>query len=101
MAIFEFHIHQAVDVDRLLKEIKLINLKLDKMATKQEIQTALDDVNGALDNIGNDIIRLTEQIQNGGLSTSEEDDVLAQLKAIGERAKQIAGQTPETEEPQP
>jgi hypothetical protein len=49
----------------------------------------------ALDNIGNDITRLTDQIQNGGLSSTEEDDVLAQLRQVGERAKEIAGRTAE------
>jgi hypothetical protein len=55
MAIFEFHIHQAVDVERLLTEIKLINLKLSKMATKAEFQQALTEVTDALENIAADI----------------------------------------------
>ncbi len=99
MAIFEFHIHQAVDVERLLKEIKLINLKLSKMATKAEFQQALTEVTDALENIAADITRLTDQLENGGLSEADEAEVFTQLRAVADRAKSIADTTPE--EPAP
>lgn len=102
MPLIEVHNHNHVDLDKVLKSIDQLHKLIKKVATKQELQAALDEVSGALENIGNDIIRLTEQIQNGGLNTQEEDDVLAQIKAIGERAKTIAGQTPEgNENPNP
>lgn len=101
MAIFEIHVHQNVDVDRLLKEIKLINLKLTNMPTKAEFQQALDEVTSSLENIAADITRLTDQLENGGLNEAEEAEVFTQLRAVADRAKAISDTTPETEEPQP
>lgn len=77
------------------------NLKLSNMPTKAEFQAAFAEVNDALNNIGDDITRLTEQLSNGSLTDAEESEVLAELTALGTRAKEIAGRTaePGTEEP--
>lgn len=87
----------------LLEEIKQIvytnQLKLNEMATKAEFEAAFQVVTDALNNIGDDITRLTEQLQDGSLTEAEEADVLAQLTALGDRAKEIAGRTPEAQEP--
>lgn len=71
------------------------------MPTKAEFQAAFAEVNDALNNIGDDITRLTGQLQDGSLTDAEEADVLAELTALGARAKEIAGRTeePGTEEP--
>lgn len=77
------------------------NLKLSNMPTKAEFQAAFAEVNDALNNIGDDITRLTEQLSNGDLTDAEEAEVLAELTALGTRAKEIAGRTaePGNEEP--
>lgn len=70
------------------------------MPTKQEFQDALNEVTSSLENIAADIQRLTDQLQNGGLSEAEEQEVFTQLRAVADRAKSIADATPETETPQ-
>lgn len=84
-------------VDLNLKTLK----KLKEMPTKAEFQAAFAEVNDALNNIGDDITRLTDQLANGDLNDAEEAEVLAELQALGARAKEIAGRTAEggTEEP--
>lgn len=69
------------------------------MATKEEFQTALTEVTDALENISADITRLTDQLQTGNLSETEETEIYTQLRAVADRAKQIADTTPETTEP--
>lgn len=101
MALFEFHIH--VDnaeterkLDKIYSYLKLIH---KEMATKAEFQQALADVTSALDNIAADITRLTDQLQNGGLSDADETEVFNQLRAVADRAKTIADTTVDPEGP--
>jgi hypothetical protein len=101
MAIFEFHIHNHVDLSELEKEIKRINIKLINMPSKQEFQDALTEVTSSLENIAADITRLTDQLANGGLTDAEEQEVFAALRAVADRAKAIADATPESETPTP
>lgn len=99
MALFEFHIHNQADLDKvlaeILKEIKHIQKTLTLMATREEFQAALAEVTTALDNISADITRLTDQLANGGLTQAEQEEVYDQLRAVAERAKSIAAVTPE------
>lgn len=69
------------------------------MPTKQEFQDALNEVTSSLENIAADITRLTDQLETGGLTDAEEAEVFSQLRAVADRAKQIADATPETETP--
>lgn len=69
------------------------------MPTLSEFQTALTEVTDALENISADITRLTDQLQTGNLSEAEETEIYTQLRAVADRAKQIADTTPETTEP--
>jgi flagellar motility protein MotE (MotC chaperone) len=87
----------------LEKKLDSIIKTLSTMPTKQEFQDALAEVNTALDNIGDDITRLTDQIGNsGGLNEADAQEALNELRALGQRAKDLAARTPETpEEPQP
>jgi hypothetical protein len=101
MSLFTINITNHVDVKGLLKELKLINLKLTNMPTKAEFQQALDEVTSSLENIAADITRLTDQLENGSLSEAEEAEVFTQLRAVADRAKNIADTTPESETPQP
>lgn len=88
-------------LDRILQIVYDNNQKINNMPTKAEFQAAFAEVNDALNNIGDDITRLTEQLSNGDLTDAEEAEVLAELTALGTRAKEIAGRTaePGTEEP--
>lgn len=90
------HIHNS-DGKEILHEIH--QLKNLIMATKTDFQQALADVTAALDNIAADITRLTDQLQNGGLTPAEETDIFDQLRAVADRAKTIADVTPEPETP--
>lgn len=85
----------------ILSIVKLINQKLNNVPTKAEFQQALSDVGSALDNIAADITRLTDQLAGGGLSDADEQEIFTQLRAVADRARQIADTTPETpEEPE-
>lgn len=70
------------------------------MPTKQEFTTALAEVSTALTNIGDDITRLTDQISNsGGLNEADAQEALTELRALGDRARDLAARTPEPETP--
>lgn len=87
-------------LDQIREIVYENNQKLKNMPTKAEFEAAFGVVTEALNNIGEDITRLTEQLADGSLSEAEEADVLAQLTALGDRAKEIAGRTPEAQEPE-
>ena len=99
MALFHFTFNVKDDNKAILREIS--NLKSIIMATKAEFQQALTDITSGLDNIAADITRLTDQLQTGNLSDTEEQEIFNQLRATADRVKQIADQTPETETPSP
>lgn len=85
--------HQKFIIEQLL-EIK------NTMATKAEFQQALADVSSALDNIGDDITRLTDQLAAGNLSESDEQEIFTELRSLADRAHSIAGRTPEEGTPE-
>ncbi len=98
-SLFTFNITNHVDLAALEKDIRNIKKLILAMPTKQEFQDALNEVTSSLDNIAADITRLTDQLQNGGLTDTEEAEVFTQLRAVADRARQIADTTPETETP--
>jgi len=67
--------------------------KLNTMPTKQEFQEQLTALGDALTNISDDITRLTDSLQSGGLSADEETEVFNQLRGIADTAKQLADRT--------
>lgn len=93
MAFFEFHFHG--DFTEVAKELKKINLKLNTMPTKEQFDAAFQRQSAALQNIADDIRRLTEQQSNGGLTEAEEQSILDQLNAAADQLETLAGQTPE------
>lgn len=104
MALIEIHLHGDFDnkkIDEILSQ--LIQIKTTMAKTKAEFSQALAEIGTSLDNIAADIVRLTDQLQNGGLTDAEEEEVFAELRAVADRAKSIADTTPEppTEEPIP
>lgn len=102
MPIFEIHIHNVVDLDGIQKSLNLIIKKLDTMAlTLNQFKAALAEVSTALENIGEDITRLTTELQREDLTDAEEQEVFDELNAIAERAKALAARTPESETPAP
>lgn len=99
MALFHFTIHTNENSEAVIRELR--HLKNIIMATKAEFQQALSDITSGLDNIAADITRLTDQLQTGNLSDTEEQEIFNQLRATADRVKQLADQTPETETPSP
>ena len=103
---FDVNLNISSDTAKeILSIVKIINSKLNNVPTKAEFQQALADVGSALDNIAADITRLTDQLSGGGLTDAEEQEIFTQLRAVADRAKQIADTTadpePTPEEPQP
>lgn len=69
------------------------------MPTKAEFDALRDEFAAAFDNIAADITRLTDTLQNGGLSDEEEQAVFADFRALADRARGIADQTAEPTTP--
>lgn len=94
---FTFYIyHYNKKLSKEIKDaLKLILTKLNNMATKEEFDAALADITSALENIAGDITRLTDQLQTGNLTPAQEQEVFNQLRAVADRARNIADQTPE------
>lgn len=85
------HFHGLSDDDRRM--VRDILKKLNNMPTKAEFQAAFDEVGGALTNIAQDITQLTDSLESGDLSATEEADVFAQLRGIADQAKALADRT--------
>lgn len=87
-------------LDRIEHKIDFITKTLSKMPTKEQFDAAFARQSAALQNIADDIRRLTEQQSAGGLSEAEEQGILDQLNAAADQLEALAGQTPEpTPEP--
>lgn len=100
----ELHLHVNLqEVSRDAKEIlKTVNKIFNNMPTKAEFEAAFARQSAALQNIADDIRRLTEQQSQGGLSEADEQAILDQLNAAADQLEALAGQTPETPtEPEP
>lgn len=67
--------------------------------TLAQFKAALTEVSTALDNIGEDITRLTTELQREDLTDAQEQEVFDELNALAERAKAIAARTAEPETP--
>lgn len=94
----EFHLHVDLkevssDAKKILHEV--LNIKQIVMATKEQFQAAFDQMTSSIDNIAADIQKLTGQLQTGGLSEADENEILAQLQAKADQLKSIADQTPD------
>jgi len=69
------------------------------METLQEFKTVIDEIKVSTDNIANDIVRLTDQLEVGGLTAAEETEVITELRAVAAKLKTIAEATPEPPAP--
>jgi flagellar motor component MotA len=69
------------------------------MATLVEFRAALAKITAATDNISADLVRLADQIKQGGISSVEEDELLATLNAAAEKLNAVADLNPEPETP--
>lgn len=101
MSLIDIHIHGNFDeIEKQLKKIfSSITLIHKEMATKEQFQAAFDQMTASIDNIAADIQRLTEQLQTGGLSEADENDILSQLQAKATQLQGIADSTPENPAP--
>jgi hypothetical protein len=79
----------------ILSVLGLIIYKLFNMPTKAEFDAAIADMQTGLNNVADDITRLTEQIGAGGMTDAEEAAALADLQAVAQRIRDIAAVTPE------
>jgi archaellum component FlaC len=79
-----------------LQKIKHQNFTI--MSKQEEITAQLSRINDSTNNIAADLQRLADQI-SGGLSASEADGVVSQLKAAADKLSDIAAINPETGEP--
>lgn len=80
-----------------------LNLIKQEMArTKQEFTDLAAEVRTAFANIGEDITRLTDQLQRTDLTEAEEEEIFAEFRALADEANALAGRTPEpTPDPEP
>lgn len=100
MAIFEFHIHQVVDVDRLLKEIKLINLKLTNIMGKlDDLKDKLALQDTAIDGLQADLTFIKGKLANAtnGLTAAEVDELNTLIDARTAKLQELDAQTDSTE----
>jgi len=94
------HIHHHSD-PAVAHKLDFIIKTLNKMPTKADFEAAFARQSAALQNIADDIRRLTEQQSGGGLTAAEEQEILDKLNAAADQLETLAGQTPEPTEPQP
>lgn len=63
--------------------------------TLAQFKAAMAEISTALTNMGEDITRLTAELQREDLTDAEEQEVFDELNALAERAKALAARTPE------
>ena len=96
----EIHIHlYHHGLENIERKIDFITKTLNKMPTKEQFDAAFARQSAALQNIADDIRRLTEQSQAGGLTEAEEQAILDQLNAAADQLEVLANQTPEPPTP--
>lgn len=101
MALFEYHIHNHVDLSDITKDLKLIIAKINIMAKKiDEILPILGEINEATNNIAADLDRLADQAE-GGLTPEEATSVVTQLRSAADALKAVAARNPEDGTPTP
>jgi hypothetical protein len=76
-------------------QLNLIIQKLNTMPTLEQFNAAFAQINDSTNNIAADITRLTQQLQAGGLSATEQQAVFDQLNGVAAQLQQIAAVTPE------
>lgn len=100
MPIFEIHVHQTVDIDRVISKlnqiIKTLSLMPTSAETKQLIRAAIDEILSATDNIAADIERLAGQAE-GGVSPEDAAAFVSELTAVGTKLREVANKNPEPE----
>lgn len=96
----ELHLHVNLsEISKDAKELlKITNQILNNMATKQQIQTVIDEITASAANISADLDRIAEQV-SGGLTAIEADEVVGQLTTLSANLKTIADRNPESTEP--
>ncbi len=79
--------------------IYIINQNFTIMASIQDFKDQLKRVTDATDNIAADLKRLADQIEQGGISATEEAEIVASLKAAADKLEEVAAINPEPETP--
>lgn len=105
--------HHYPEMGEIKLLLKSIIQKLNTMPSKAEWNEAMAEIRGhfttqgtSLENISNDITRLTDGLASGDLNAEEELDAFTQLRAIADQAKvlsdnakALADRTPEPPTP--
>lgn len=103
MGLFDFHIHQKVDNEEVLKEIRRIHLKINKiMAKLSDIKTEFDNVKTAIAEEITQINTKLDELQNAndGGTAEERQALIDDMKVTVDRIKSIIPDTePTPEEP--
>lgn len=72
------------------------------MATFKDFQDQLARISAATENIAADLVRLADQIAQGGLTSEQETEISEALKLAAEKLEAVAAVNPEpTPEPDP
>jgi hypothetical protein len=79
----------------ILSVLGLIIYKLFTMPTKAEFDALREEMNTGLNNIADDIVRLTDSVASGELNAEAEAQVFADFRAIADKIRTIADTTPE------
>lgn len=69
--------------------------KIFNMPTKEEFDALREEMNTGLNNIADDIVRLTDAVATGDLNPEAEAQVFADFRAIADKIRTIADTTPE------
>lgn len=101
------HLHPESD-ESLLERLDCLTTRIEAlssqgvhlMATMQDLQNAISQIDTATTEIANDLQALRDRLAGGGLSAMETQQVLDQLAAHAERLR-VMGQDPENPVPNP
>lgn len=99
MAIVEKHYHTHVHIGGLDEVLVLLKKQAKQiqsiMASIKDFQDQLDRIGAATDNIAADLKRLADQIEQGGLSATDEAAIVESLRVAAEKLEGVAAINPE------
>jgi septation ring formation regulator EzrA len=102
MALIEIHVHGDLN-DKKLEEIlsQLIQIKTKMAKSREEFGSLAAEIRASLTNLSDDITRLTDRLQGGGLTEAQEEEVYAEFRSLADDVKALADRTPEEPETPP
>ena len=99
MAIVEKHFHTHIHIGGLDEVLVMLKKQAKQiqsiMASIKDFQDQLDRIAAATDNIAADLVRLANQIEQGGLNATDEAAIVESLRAAAEKLEGVAAVNPE------